>query len=326
MKTLRLLSLPPWSRAPIRLWRTPALFVSVAIAAMVIGVAAGSRPLFVSSSSSAALKQDLTAGCAFDVGLRVMRTARVGGVPLPPEGRYPQPLVDLARSRRALADATAGVAGLDKPVETLSEDADITGSHGSSHATVTLVARTDADAHIKVLQMVRRPGLWLPDTVARTVGATAGDQIGIRFGRRVLPATVHGVFRDLRYVARGPYWCSTERLFEETFPYTPPPVVLVDRGVLLSILHQARVHSVDAVFEYPPKAKSWVLSRAKPSIAALTAISVETNNDSTALGRTLGQGGATVDSEGSVDHAQQAAATSAPRRDPLLSAVGRWHC
>lgn len=325
MKALRLLLLPPWSRAPIRLLRTPAVLVSVAIAAMVLGVAAGSRALFVSSAASAALKQDLNPGCAFDVGLRVTRTASVEGVPPPAPGRYPRPMIHLAPSRRALADAIADVDGLGPPVETLSppQDAEVLGLHGSrSHAVVNLVARTDADRHIGVLKKIRTPGIWLPDTVARRVGVTAGDHISIRFDRRVVPVRVHGVFRDLRYVSRGPYWCSTQRLFEETFPYTPPPVALLDQSTLLAILRRAGVPSVDVVFEYPPNAASWVLSTASRSIAALTTISAETNNDSTSLGRTLGQGGTRVDTEGSVDHAKEAAATVSASTGPVAFGSG----
>lgn len=318
MNVLRLLSLPPWRRAPIRLWRAAALFTSVLVAAMVLGFAAGSRTLFVSSSASAALRQDLSPGCAFDVGLRVTRTARVEGVPPADPGRFPRPMIHLGRSRRALAAATRDVAGLGEPVETLSQDAEVVGTQGAPvNATVNLVSRTHAERHIHVLEVVTTTGIWLSDTVARRVGISAGDRVGIRFDRRVVPVRVHGVFRDLTRTSRGPYWCSMERLFEETFPRTPLPVALLDQPALLAMLRRSGVPSVPVVFEYPPRAGSWSLSVARRSVAALAAISAEAGNDSTPLGKVLGQGGATVDTEGSIDHATEAAATVSASTGPV---------
>ena len=60
-----------------------------------------------------------------------------------------------------------------------------------------------------------------------------------------------------------------------------------------------------------------MLSTAKRSIAALTTISAETNNDQTALGKVLGPGGSNVDAEGSVDHAKEAAATVSASTGPV---------
>ena len=77
----RLFLCAPWLRAPVLAFRSPALFAGVGVAGVVLGLAAGSRPVFISSATSGALQQDLTNGCAYDVGLRVVRRVAVPGSP-----------------------------------------------------------------------------------------------------------------------------------------------------------------------------------------------------------------------------------------------------
>ncbi|HEX7131281.1 MAG TPA: hypothetical protein VF228_01825, partial [Iamia sp.] len=85
---LRVVSSPPWRRAPLLVRRSPALAVGVAVAASVLGLAGASRPLFSASAGRASLHQDLEEGCPFEVGLRVERPVPVagGGDPLAPGG------------------------------------------------------------------------------------------------------------------------------------------------------------------------------------------------------------------------------------------------
>ena len=64
MGRLRFLRWSPWLRAPLLAFRSPALFAGVGVAGVVLGLAAGSRPVFTSSATSGALRQDLAKGCA----------------------------------------------------------------------------------------------------------------------------------------------------------------------------------------------------------------------------------------------------------------------
>jgi putative ABC transport system permease protein len=298
------------------------LFAPVAVAAAVLAVAAGSKPLFVSSAASAALRDDLVNGCRYGVGLSVNRTAVVPGVAQPPLALRERARVDLDGATRALNDAVAPIEGIDPLVLTLHGGAgDVATASGADR--VQLVARTDAARHIEVLRTAPTPGMWLPDTVARSVNASAGDQIQLRFGSRVVPVTVHGVFRDLATAARPPYWCSKERLFEEFQLQTPPPVALFDRALLLQVLRAAQVPVVGATWEYAPNPHRWVLRRADRAITELTAIASATNNDRLPLGRLFHPGPSSVDQASTVRHAERAAATVGASAGPVsLGAAG----
>src|SRR5262245_37169734 len=109
-----MLWLPPWRRAPLRAWRSPSLFLGIAVAALVLGVAGGSRSMFASSAARASLARDVETGCRFDVGFRAERQVWIGegGVGLP----------GLAEATEALDAAVGGVAGIDPAVVTVIGD------------------------------------------------------------------------------------------------------------------------------------------------------------------------------------------------------------
>jgi hypothetical protein len=99
----RLLLLPPWRRAPLRLFASFGLFLSVVVAALVLGIAAAARPLYSASSGSASLHEDLTKGCSYDVGLRIKQDAALTSTPIDDPSAFPS--VELGTASAAIESA-----------------------------------------------------------------------------------------------------------------------------------------------------------------------------------------------------------------------------
>ncbi|MGH9259325.1 MAG: hypothetical protein ACRD08_05400, partial [Acidimicrobiales bacterium] len=315
---LRTLWLPPWRRAPLRAWRSPSLFLGVAVAAFVLGVAGGSRPMFASSAARASLGRDVETGCRFDVGFRAERQVWLG------EGAVGLP--GLAEATEALDSAVGRVAGIDPAVVTVIGDRAAVGV-GDETVDVQLVERTGFLDHVDVLES--RPldggGVWLPDTVAERLGVAAGDRVGVSFSGASVPLPVAGVFRDLRY-GRDRSWCSMRWFFE---PRTaagsaPPPVVLFDDTVLQEALAGATTAQGTRVWwEYPPDAASWDLPTAKRATGGLQGVADEVNNRSSDLGALLGYGTSNVDVPRSVHKAERTAASVESVAGPVaLGTIG----
>ena len=273
---LRLLRTPPWRRAPIRLWQARSLFFAVLVTAAVLGVAAVSLPLFLSSAGSAAVHDDLTRGCPADVGLKVSRLAAVEGVEQSSITSR-RDAIALAPATDALDAAVAPVGGVDPgvvtltgPIATVVTDRERLGLGG-----VRLVSRTGSTDHIEVLSSVATPGIWLTDTTAAEVDAVPGQMVTIRVdGAPSVPAgpvqlPVQGIYRNLATIEREPYWCSNERLFKETFPGDPPPVALLDQETLLDTLRRSEVPTADVTWEHSPRVDGWSLPQARRTLAQL---------------------------------------------------------
>jgi putative ABC transport system permease protein len=332
----RLLRWAPWRRAPLLAFRSPALFAGVGVAGIVLGLAAGSRPVFISSATSGVLRQDLVKGCAYDVGLRVVRQATVPGTPIPtaqpadpgappgtPQGQGQPSAVAMVAAQSALAAAVRGTPHLGPEVITImGGNAGITTAATSPPARLSpavdrsqplaLVARQGATNHIHILSSVPTPGIWLPDTTATQLGAHAGDQINLRVGTTVAPMTVHGVFRDL-LVERDQFWCSMQNQIEVFGNFSTPPLAILDPSQLLTLLRQAHAQSVTVWWEFPPSTNGWTLTAARAAQSHLGLVAAATQDRNYTLGKVIGDGPAHLDLASSIQHAEgtQAAVSSA---------------
>jgi len=294
----------------LRLWRAPTLALAVLGAAAVLGFAAGSRPLFVVSTSSAALHQDLTVGCAYDAGLSINRTVLVprGGQPAT-SGYGPalQPGTDAVRA------AIAPIHGLG-PLETtiLVPSATVArANRPGTTAAVQLLSRTGYRDHIRVLASSGRTGAWVSDATAPGLGIHVGDTITIARGAVPVRIRVRGIYADLRRAHRDGFWCSQERAFVETFPVTPDPTVLLDQADLVRVLRPTGQPTMATTWEVAPDARGWTLGRARRVVARLRAVGAASGNPSLPLGQLMGRnGGSQVDAEDTLTHAQDAAATA----------------
>ncbi len=345
----------PWRRAPFLALRSPALLAGVGVAGIVLGLAAGSRPVFISSATSGALHQDLVKGCAYDVGLRVVRDARTPGVTAtapPPTGTGPGQAVatppneggpvDLQVAGAALAAAVGNTPHLGTPVTTILAGAtDVAPADprpaGGKVAPeqISLIARQGASSHIHVLAAAATPGIWLPDTTAALLHVGAGDRINITRAGTVVPIAVHGVFRDL-LLERDQFWCSLQNQIEVFGNLATPPVAILDQPTLLGIAQQVGARSVTAWWEYPPASTGWTLTAARAVRDRLGLIPAADQDPNGSLATTLGVGRDHLDVGASIQHAEQAQAAVSSAVGPvglasvavailvIIAATGTW--
>lgn len=319
-RAVRSLWLPPWRRAPLLALRNASLFLGVAVAAFVLGLAGGSRPMLASSAATETLRRDVEIGCRFDVGLHVERRASVGipGAVLP----------EVAEGTKILDAAVGTTPGIGPAVVTVDGGiARVIGEASADETTapgraVQLFARTDAEDHIRVLEEGPEPGIWLPDVVAAEVDVRPGDQVNLAIENALVPVPVAGVFRDLR-AGRDRHWCSMRIVIEGRGTNPPPPLALLDQEPLLGILEAAGIGSANTTWEYAPTGDDWVLPRAQNAVTTLTRIAQSSNNRSDPLGRELGPGGSRADVVGSVRRAQRTATSVESVAGPVaLGTVG----
>lgn len=321
-RTLRTLALAPWRRAPLQGWRTPSLAIGVLVAATVLGLAGVSRPLFAASAARASLAQDLSDGCALEVGLRAER--RIATPTAPDVGD------ELGAATAALDDAVAPVPGIDDAIVTVyGGTADVARTEGTPPGrvppSVQVVQRDGFVDHVEVLDRADvGPGVWLTDTTAEPLGVGAGDEVVLRIQGHATTVPVVGVFRDLR-VERDQWWCTMRYSFQAPSAGggEPPPLVLVDDLAVVDLLAAADVPYAAAWWEYPPEAAAWDLATAQDATAALRGVADTTNNRATELFDRLGTGRTTVDRPLSVSKAERAETSVGSVAGPVaLGAMG----
>ena len=345
MGRLRFLRWSPWLRAPLLALRSPALFAGVGVAGVVLGLAAGSRPVFTSSATSGALRQDLAKGCAYDVGLRVVRQAAVpaarGASPPTDPAAGPAPgaaaAIDLGATESTLVGAVRGTPHLGTEVTTVfggNADASIAGN-AQPPQQIALVARRGAAQHMHIQSAVASPGIWLPDTTAAQLHAVAGSLLDLRVGAAVVPIAVHGIFRDL-LLERDQFWCSMQSQIEVFGNATTPPVAVLDQPQLMEVLQHTEKSSVTAWWEFPPDARNWTMSAARAVEAHLGSVAASSQDPNSRLAQAVGQGVAHFDLPASIQHAQQTEAAVASAVGPvslasvavailvIIAASGTW--
>jgi len=294
---VRVLTTPPWRRAPLLVGRSPALAIGVAVAAFVLGLAGASRPLFSASAGRASLHQDLEEGCAFEIGLRVERPVPVGAADDDPLAAGGDPLDAAVAPIDGVAPAVVSVFGGNATVARA-------GAAAGETAGVQLLHRDGFADHVEVVAGGGGAGAWVPDTVAESLGVGPGDEIElVDGGGTTLP--VAAVYRDLRE-GRESWWCSLRYTCEARSAggFPPPPAVLVDD--LPRVVAAAGGTGVLVWWEYPPDADRWDLETARQATAGLRAVADRTNDRVTDLALALGPGTSTVDRPASVEKAQGA--------------------
>jgi putative ABC transport system permease protein len=274
----------------------------VAVSALVLAVAAGSRPMFVSSAASGALADDLETGCRFSVGLRIQRSVTLLDGP---GGQS----VDLATGTAAV-QAAVDDRGLvtDGVVTAFGGNARVaTADAATGVDRVQLIARSGFEDHVTVLERGEGDGLWLPDTVAASMGIEVGDPVEIVLGSERVPIPVAATFVDLSR-QRDEHWCSLDSRIDEFQGRQPPPVALLPQDELRRVLLAAGLDGASVWWEHAPRAEGWTLDEATRTIAGLRSIG-ESSNNAASLGGEIGPGRAGTDLIGSIDRARRTAAS-----------------
>ena len=201
--------LPPWSRAPVLPFGQPAVLLAVLAATLILGCAAASGPLFLSSASSAALQRLVADSCP---------DAATGAV------RLRGPGDDHDRLARAVLPAMAG-AGLAPPaLSAYAVDPTPTARPGITRPPlVRVVHRDGALDHVTRLPgSVGGRGVWLSGVAAQRLSVRPGDPI--RVGD--VPVPVVGVYEDFDARPLPEFWCSAAVLVLNPASADPPPPTL----------------------------------------------------------------------------------------------------
>lgn len=235
LRLLTTMESAPWIRAPVLLARTPSVVVALVVATAILGIAAASGPLFLSSVGSATLTQQIDDACVEDPRPGVSN----------PEVNDPNVLGQNYASAQGGADIEEGddavrtamaAAGLPDPYRVLIYDSELPVTDRVNQ-TVTLFSRPDALDHVEVMSTSGADGgLWITDRYAEVRGLQVGDTLEMRF----FDAPIAGIYRDLAgdgIVSDLPeYWCSWSDLIVPSLENRPPPFVIVEPQTMYDLV------------------------------------------------------------------------------------------
>jgi len=208
-----ILLLPPWTRAPLRSFRHPAVLLAVVAAAAILTCASSSAALFLSAASSAALQTMAGQQC--------------------PDFAYPSVTAlggaGVGTSLDPVATKAFATAGLPAPYRTQLSATAVQISSGSNATQARLWYGDAAVRHVTPIGTSQPgAGAWLPRDAIRELGVTVGDTIRVGAGGRL---RVVGAYQDMYREPVRPYWCGDTELFLNlAYANTPPPplVLLTD--------------------------------------------------------------------------------------------------
>ena len=206
-------------RTPFLLARFPGILFAIVMATLILGVATAASPLFLSSASTAAIRQ-VTAS-----------TGNVPAVSLSVYGPIVQDAADFRNDR--LYEITDRIQHLGSPVETVvGQRVDLTNplAPNQSSPPTVLATRTGAQDHIEFVQGGPGKGLWIADSVARPISVEVGDTVRVGSAPGVR-ARVAGIYRTLAELPRDDYWAPVAGLVYPVNPNAPapPPLLLAPR-------------------------------------------------------------------------------------------------
>jgi hypothetical protein len=194
---------PLWSKAPLVLLRYPGLFVSIAVGALLLALAASAYPLFISSSAS-----ELVAARIHDPSYTrwaVGMMYRNGALPLPGPGQHGdiEPRVDaifegLVAASPYLAAPLESALGPVAPISVAGE---------RERRDTRLFMGEQAPVHVEILAGSARGGVLVPDLISDALDIIPGERIAIGSpdeGTVTLP--VGGIYRSLYKGGASGYW------------------------------------------------------------------------------------------------------------------------
>ncbi len=194
---------PLWSKAPFVLLRYPGLFVSIAVGALLLALAASAYPLFISASASELVKAriDDPTYTRWAVGMMY----RNGAMPLrgsPRHGDVERRADELIRSFVAADPYLA------RPVESaLAKEVPVSVLGEQDQRETRLFTGEQALSNVDILEGSAADGVLVPDLVSDALGISPGDTIVVGSpdeGTVTLP--VGGIYRSLYRGGASGYW------------------------------------------------------------------------------------------------------------------------
>jgi len=223
---------PLWSKAPLLLLRFPGLFVSIAVGALLLALAASAYPLFISASASELVKAriDDPSYTRWAVGMMY----RNGAMPLPGPGRFGkvEPRADELFDRLVATSPYLG-----EPVESsLGKVVPVSVLGQSEERDTRLFAGDEAISHVEILEGSPGDGALVPDLVADALDISPGERIVVGSpDDGTVTLTVDGIYRSLYRGGASGYWRPwNDELVLYCSNCAPPPqavIVPMDRFV-----------------------------------------------------------------------------------------------
>ena len=216
---------PLWSKAPLVLLRYPGLFVSIAVGALLLALAASAYPLFISSSAS-----ELVAARIHDPSYTrwaVGMMYRNGALPLPGPERDGdiEPRVDaifegIVAASPYLGDPLESALGPVAPISVAGE---------RERRDTRLFMGEQASDHVEILAGSARDGVLVPDLISDALDIIPGERIVIGspdVGTVTLP--VGGIYRSLYKGGSSGYWRPwNDALVLYCSDCAPPPQAVI---------------------------------------------------------------------------------------------------
>lgn len=155
----------PWVRAPLLLRRAPGVVVALVVATAILGIAAASGPLFLSSAGSATFARGVDSGCVERARPSVSNPAVADRELGFGEFYSTQRGSELERSDRVVTAAMSAF-GLPAPYRVMTTAAQLRPGTDRVNFEVTLFARADALEHVEIVEQAGDTGVWLTDRYA----------------------------------------------------------------------------------------------------------------------------------------------------------------
>lgn len=222
----------PWRRAPLLLRRRPGVLATVAGACAVMAASVAAVPLFLSSVGTESVALQAAERCPRDTGATLSFLVSPSGLLSP----SPDPFVPLADRLRP--------GGSWVRLESVS-----LGPPGGKAVPMAVLSRDGALDHVDVIEGAGGQGAWITDRAAELTGLGVGDVAAIG----VAQVPVVGIYRDVAGATVDDFWCSNADLVllesRGADLKLPPPVVLVDRETLASIMGRSQIDEARGAWE-----------------------------------------------------------------------------
>ena len=216
---------PLWSKAPLVLLRYPGLFVSIAVGALLLALAASAYPLFISSSASELVTARIhdPSYTRWAVGMMY----RNGALPLPGPVRHGDIEPEVDTIFQGLVDASPY---LGAPLESaLSTATPITVAGEQERRDTRLFTGEQVLDHVDILEGSADDGVLVPDLISDALDITPGDEIVIGSpdtGTVTFP--VGGIYRSLYKGGASGYWRPwNDALVLYCADCAPPPQAVI---------------------------------------------------------------------------------------------------
>jgi len=235
------------------LFRFPGLLAALAGGALLFSLAGASFPLFMSATSSDAVRQEISTGVVTRYGAGIAYIA----FDQPLDAKTPDGAGLRERQDRLFTERVSTTPYLGPTIRSVL-GAGVAVSLAGERTTSRdgwLFGRDGAAADVEILSGKEGPGVWVPDSIAEPIGVGSGDRVVLNYvpGRPGIEVTVDGVYRSLYSEPRSGAWRAWSR---QIYPQcatcpAPPQFVLGDVDQVLKMTRALDAHTATFGWEAP---------------------------------------------------------------------------